>query len=184
LWTKIFDWKPAFIAGEPGHARLAALKQRLSVSHTVERFTSPTDLAFKVSTSVSNYLSKQLERHIPLPAAEQLTGAENVALLHTSFRSQKAEERFPDGRRYYQFEVIVVAPDFGMEKINSVTYHLEKAWPEANRTQVIRDRSSRFKMKELANGTSIVTATIEIEGQAQPLKLNRFIDLRPDGPRL
>lgn len=77
-----------------------------------------------------------------------------------------------------------MAPDFGMEKINSVTYHLEKAWPEANRTQVIRDRSSRFKMKELANGTSIVTATIEIEGQAQPLKLNRFIDLRPDGPRL
>jgi hypothetical protein len=77
-----------------------------------------------------------------------------------------------------------MAPALVMEKISSVTYRLEEAWPEANRTQVIRDRSSRFKMKELANGTSIVTATIEIEGRAQPLELNRFIDLRPDGPRL
>jgi hypothetical protein len=179
-----FDWKPAYIEGEPGRAQLAALKQRLSASHTIERFTSPTDLAFKVSTSVSNYLTKQLELHIPLPAATQLIGTENVALLHTSFRSPKADERFRDGRRYYQFEVIVVAPDAVMEKINSVTYHLEKAWPEANRTQVIRERSSRFKMKELANGTSIVTADIEIEGQDQLLRLNRFIDLRPDGPRL
>jgi hypothetical protein len=42
----------------------------------------------------------------------------------------------------------------------------------------------KIKMKELANGMSIVTATIEIAGQAQPLELNRFIDLRPDGPRL
>lgn len=179
-----FEWKPSYIEGEPGRARLAALKQRLSANHTIERFTSPTDLAFKVSTSISNYLTKQLELHIPLPEAAQLVGPENVALLHTSFRSPKADERFRDGRRYYQFEVIVVAPDLVMGKINSVTYYLEKAWPESNRTQVIRDRGSRFKMKELANGTSIVTAFIEIEGQAQPLKLNRFIDLRPDGPRL
>lgn len=179
-----FDWKPSFIEGEPGRARLAALKQRLSASHIIERFTSPTDLAFKVSTSVSNYLSKQLQRHIPPPETTQLIGPENVALLHTSFRSPKADARFHDGLRYYQFEVIVVAPDSVMEKINSVTYQLDKAWPEALRTKTTRDRGSRFKMKELANGTSIVTASIEIEGQAQPLKLNRFIDLRPDGPRL
>jgi len=179
-----FDWKPSFIEGEPGRTRLATLKQRLSADHIVERFTTPTDLAFRVSTSVSNYLSKHLVQHIPLPDSTQLIGPENVALLHTSFRSPKAGERFRDGRRYYQFEVIVMAPDSVMKRINSVTYHLEKAWPEGTRTQVIRDRSSRFKMKELANGTSIVTATIEIEGQAQPLELNRFIDLRPDGPRL
>jgi hypothetical protein len=179
-----FDWKPSFIEGEPGRTRLAALKQRLSASHTVERFNTPTDLSLNVLTSVSNYRSKQLERHIPLPAAMQLIGPENVALLHTSFRSLKADDRFRDGRRYYQFEVIVVAPDSVMEKINSVTYHLEEAWPEALRTRVIRDRSSRFKMQDLANGTSIVTASIEIEGQAQRVELNRFIDLRPDGPRL
>jgi len=180
-----FEWKPTFLEGEPGRSRLSALKQRLWASHIPEGFTSPTDLAFKVSTSVSNYLSrKQLERPISPPATTQSIGPENVALLHTSFRSPKADERFRDGRRYYQFEVIVMAPAVVMEKIKSVTYHLEKAWPEANRTQVIYDRSSRFKMKELANGTSIVTAIIEIEGQAQPLELNRFIDLRPDGPRL
>jgi hypothetical protein len=50
-----FDWKPSFIEGEPGHTRLVAFKNRLSASHIIERFTSPTDLAFKVSTSVSNY---------------------------------------------------------------------------------------------------------------------------------
>jgi hypothetical protein len=180
-----FLWNPAFIEGEPGRTRLADLKRRLRAARTVERFTSPTDLAFKVTISISNYLSRQqLAREIPPPSTSQLIGPENVALLHTSFRSPKADERFRDGRRYYQFEVIVMAPDFVMQKINSVTYHLEEAWPEELRTQLIRDRSSRFKMKELANGTSIVTATIEIDGQAQPLKLNRFIDLRPDGPRL
>lgn len=180
-----FDWRPAFIDAEPGHTRLVALKSRLRASHVIERFTSPTDLAFRVATSVSNYLAKQqLGRQIPPPAPTHMIGPENVALLHTSFRSPKADERFRDGRRYYQFEVIVMAPDAVMRRIKSVTYHLEKAWPEANRTQIIRDRSSRFKMKELANGTSIVTASIEIEGQAQPLELNRFIDLRADGPRL
>jgi hypothetical protein len=70
-----------------------------------------------------------------------------------------------------------------MQRISSVTYHLEEAWTP-NRIQVITDRESRFKMKELANGTSIVRADIVIEGQDKPLQLNRFIDLRADGPRL
>jgi hypothetical protein len=108
----------------------------------------------------------------------------NVALLHTSFFSAKGTQRFNDGRTYYQFEVIVIAPPSVMRRISSVTYHLEAAWPEPNREQIITDPSSRFKMKELANGTSIVTADIAIQGQDEPLQLNRFIDLRPDGPRL
>ena len=191
-----YEWKPSFIEDEPGRTRLVALKRQLYARHTIEKFTSPFDLAIKVSNSVSRHFSRQvagprgrraLEWHISLPVATQSIGPigpEQVALLHTSFRSPKADERFRDGRRYYQFEVIVVAPDSVMETISSVTYHLGEAWPEASRTQVIRDRKSRFKLKELANGTSIVTAVIEIEGQGQPLRLNRFIDLRPDGPHL
>nr|CBJ54313.1 protein of unknown function [Ralstonia solanacearum CFBP2957] len=49
---------------------------------------------------------------------------------------------------------------------------------------MINDRASRFKMKDLANGTSIVVADVYFLDDDQPLQLNRFIDLRLDGPRV
>jgi hypothetical protein len=183
-----FEWKPEFIEGEPGRSHLNDLKRRISLQSRKDTFTSPVDLAYKVATSVGNYLLAQalpeFARRIAVPAATDPVRLENLALLHTSFRAPKADDRFRDGLQYYQFEVIVIAPNAVMERIEYVTYHLEKAWPEANRKQVISDRGSRFKMKELANGTSIVTADISIKGQSEAVKLNRFIDLRSDGPRL
>ena len=89
-----------------------------------------------------------------------------------------------DGRTYYQFEVIIIAPDDVMRRITSVTYELEKAWPPDLRIRTVTDRSSRFKLKDLANGTSIVQARVDLRGQDRPVLLNRFIDLRVDGPRL
>jgi hypothetical protein len=56
--------------------------------------------------------------------------------------------------------------------------------PGDERIRRVTDRSSSFKLKELANGTTIVRARIDLDGQDQPVFLNRFIDLRPDGPRL
>ncbi len=85
--------------------------------------------------------------------------------------------------RYYQIEVIVMARDEVLNQINHVTYHLEDAWPERWRTQPTSDRNSRFKLKELANGTSIIRADIELK-DGGVLTLNRFIDLREEGPRL
>ena len=117
-------------------------------------------------------------------AGSDSVGLENVALLHTSFRYPKDDERFRGGLAYYRIHIIVMAPEPVMRRIRSVTYHLDPAYPPANRIHVSSDRGSRFKMKELANGTSIVTATIDLEGRDEPLELNRFIDLRPDGPRL
>jgi hypothetical protein len=115
------------------------------------------------------------------PPAGEVTLA-NIALLHTSFLSKEGTARFSGGRTYYQFEVVVIAPDDVMDRITSVTYELENAW--ADPVREVADRASRFKLKELANGTSIVLARIHLRDQAEPLLLNRFIDLRPDGPRI
>jgi hypothetical protein len=128
-------------------------------------------------------LPAQAER-IPSPRATESVTLSNIALLHTSFLRQDKTREYSDGRIYYQFEVIVVAPESVMKRIDSVIYHLEDAWPPDLRTQTIRDPKSRFKMKELANGTSIVRADVKFIDEEEPVHLNRFIDLRPDGPRL
>ena len=177
-------WPPKFVEEGPGRRRLLDLKERLRREHIVDSFQSPDDLATKVATSVGRHLIAEASMRIPVPSSSDDVGVANIALLHTSFFSPDGTARFADGREYYPFEVIVIAPPPVAQRITSVTYHLEEAWPEANRTQVTSDRASRFKMKELANGTSIVTAEVAIAGQEEPLTLNRFIDLRRDGPRL
>jgi prokaryotic YEATS domain len=121
---------------------------------------------------------------IPSPATGESVRLDNIALLHTSFVRPDKTRGFNDGRLYYQFEVIVMAPDEVMDRIASVTYHLSAAWPAALRERTTTNRSDRFKMKDLANGTSIVTADVSFkDGATSSLQLNRFIDLRPDGPR-
>jgi hypothetical protein len=128
-------------------------------------------------------LPAQAER-IPSPGATESVTLSNVALLNTSFLRQDKTREYSDGRIYYQFEVIVIAPESVMTRIDSVVYYLEDAWPPELRTKTIRNRESRFKMKELANGTSIVRADVKFIDDEEPVRLNRFIDLRPDGPRL
>jgi len=129
-------------------------------------------------------LPEQAQR-IPAPSSDQRVTVRNIALLHTSFLSTEATHRLGrGGRKYYQFEVVVMAPDAVMKRIESVTYHLEETWPEKFRTRTIEDRDSRFKMKDLANGTSIVWAEVKFQDDKEPLRLNRFIDLRTDGPRI
>ena len=122
--------------------------------------------------------------NIPTPPASENVTLQNIALMHTSFISEEGTRQFNDGRVYYQFEVVVIAPKPVMARIKQVTYTLPEAWPEANRVKVIRDRQSRFKLKELANGTAIVLADVQFEDQNDVLHLNRFIDLRPEGPRI
>lgn len=107
----------------------------------------------------------------------------NVALLHTSFLPKK-KPNFNDGLTYLQIEVIVIAPMTVMSRIASVTYRFEDAYPLEHREQVRINREERFKIKELANGTSIVRAEVKFRDSERSLHLNRFIDLRPDGPRI
>jgi hypothetical protein len=121
---------------------------------------------------------------IPVPSSPDETTLMNIALLHTSFLSERGTAKIGDGKTYYQFELIVIARRSLLSKVKKVTYFLPDAWPEPNRIHVVTDASSKFKMKELANGTAIVYAEIEIEGKSEPVRLNRFIDLRAEGPRI
>jgi hypothetical protein len=114
-------------------------------------------------------------------AGETITLA-NVALLHTCFLRPDKTRQFNDGLTYFQIEVVVVAPSTTLDRIVSVTYYLDETYP--NPVRSVTDRQSRFKVKELANGTSIMRAEPKLKGQAEPMHLNRFIDLRPDGPRI
>jgi len=150
-------------------------------SETVARMQKGA--ALQVGFLSLSSLPEQAAR-IPSPGQAQPVSPENIALLHTSFLRPDKSRQFNDGLTYFQFEVIVIAPDDVLRRVVSVTYELADAWPEALRTRTVTDRASRFKLKELANGTSIVRARVELDGQDQPLLLNRFIDLRPDGPRL
>ena len=123
-------------------------------------------------------------QRMPIPSAGGLVTLEHIALLHTSFFSEKETTKRNRGRAFYQFEVEVIARKPVMDRIICVTYHLGPAWPEHLRTRIIKDRDSRFKMKDLATGLTIVRAVVRLKNRPQVLRLNRLIDLRFEGPRL
>jgi hypothetical protein len=121
---------------------------------------------------------------LPLPAENKAITSANIALFHTSFLRADITTAKNDGLTYYQIEVIVIAASAVRKHIERVEYILAAAWPKELREQIITDHSTRFKMKELAFGSSIVEARVWIKGAEKPIRLNRFIDLRPDGPRI
>jgi len=145
------------------------------------------NLAKKIE-SAQNIKTKWLEitgtERLPAPKDNQDVSLGHLALLHTSFVRPDRTQDFNDGSTYYQIEVVLVAPAPVLNRVRKVIYHLDEAYPEDQRTTETTDRKSRFKLKQLANGTSIVVAEVELHGQTEPLRLNRFIDLRPDGPRI
>ena len=192
-----FHWDEALKENDPGRSRLAALKARIRNEQTPgfcpqavrpdatpETFTSPEILGFRVATSVARELRVIEVRRIPAPAPDAPVSLANIALLHTTWFSPKDTARRADGMRYYRFDVVVMAPRAVMQRITSVIWRTSDVWPEQYRVRLSQDRADRFRMKELANGTSIVRAEINIDGQQEPLRLNRFIDLREEGPHL
>lgn len=179
-----FRWDDTLKEGEPGRSRLASLKARVREQQTPEPFTSPEDLGFRVATSVHRQLGEMEALRIPTPAPDAPVSLANVALLHTTWFSPRDTARMGDGMRYYRFDVVVMAPPGVMQRITSVIWRTSDVWPEQYRVRLSQDRADRFRMKELANGTSIVRAEINIDGQEEPLRLNRFIDLREEGPRI
>lgn len=51
-------WPFKLIEPEPGYSKLNAFKNRIRNSYVIDTYTTPEDLAFKVSTSISKYLSE------------------------------------------------------------------------------------------------------------------------------
>jgi hypothetical protein len=143
-------------------------------------------LASKIASAdriqFKDWLIIQGTQRIPIPDDTHAVTLDNVALLHTSFVRPDKTREVNDGMTYYQIEIIVLAPAPVLDRIEQVTYHLDPTYPNPERE--ITERKTRFKLKELANGTSIVRALIKLRNQDEPLQLNRFIDLRPEGPRL
>ena len=122
-------------------------------------------------------------RQIPVPKTDEPVTLANVALMHTSFLRTDKKKLYNYGLEYYQTEVILLAPQPTLDRVLSAK-HTDLIPHAQNNKYEITDRQTRFKLKELANGTSIVRAEIKFREQVDPLYLNRFIDLRPDGPRL
>ena len=114
--------------------------------------------------------------------SDDLLSEANIALFHTSFRYDDRHGRFR-GQKMFQIEIIVLAPDDVLNQIEKVKYVLAAAYPRRIYEVGVEARGTRFKLKELANGYSIVRAEIKFKGKHEALLLNRFIDL-VDQPRL
>ena len=76
--------------------------------------------------------------------------------------------------------VVIEAREEVRSRIESVKYLLDPSYP--NSVQVVTDRLSRFKPKELAKPQS--TVRCEVKDQADVVKLERYIDLTNTGPRI
>ncbi len=164
----------------PAFAIILVLFFRVQAESLFDTLLRKVELAEKVSAG--GVIIESGPRHIPVPKSGEPVTLENVALMHTSFIRPDKTKQFNDGVSYYQIEVIVLAPQPTLDRITSVTYRLDPAYQK--NVYEVMDRQSRFKLKELANGTSIVRAEIKFREQDELLYLNRFIDLRSDGPRL
>jgi hypothetical protein len=117
---------------------------------------------------------------IDVPGATEQITEDHVALRHSSWRYPKKDAEFR--RSMYAFHVIVEAADDVLDRIERVTYTLHPSYKD--RVHVISDRASRFKLKELAWGESIVRAEVRVRDQEQPIQLRRYIDLWHSGPRI
>ena len=104
----------------------------------------------------------------------------NMALIHSSWRCTNKDRGYQ--HVMYCFHAIIQAPDKVLNQIEYVKYKLHSSYP--NNEQVVHDRKSHFKLKELAWGESNLRADIKIKGQDKPIRLSRYINLNESGPRI
>jgi hypothetical protein len=122
----------------------------------------------------------QAPTNLPVPSTGEAITANHVALIHSSWRYPKKDSEF--GRRMWAFHVVVQARAEVLDRIEYVKYFLDKSYP--NPVQVVTDRPSRFKLKELANGESTLRCEVKIRHQEEPILLTRYINLADTGPRI
>jgi hypothetical protein len=117
---------------------------------------------------------------LPAAAASELLTSDHMALIHSSWRYPKKDLEFR--MPMWAFHVVVQAREEVLNRIESVKYLLDPAYP--NPVQVVTDRRTRFKLKELANGESTVKCEVKVKEQAEIIKLERYINLTETGPRI
>ncbi len=106
-----------------------------------------------------------------------------IALYHTSFRRPDKDREFQN-QAMYQIEVVLVGPDDALDLVDAVTYYLDPTYPTPLQEVGADHRASRFKLRELAYGYSIVRADVKIRGTDEVVHLNRFVNLTESGPRI
>ena len=134
------------------------------------------------SISVMEYVQAmqgQVPTLLETPGSDDTVTEDHLALLHSSWRYAKVDDRF-QGRAMYVFHVVIKARESVLNRIEFVRYRLPPPWPNPERT--ITDRESHFKLKELAWGEFRLDAEVKIKGQHDLVKLSRYINLTMTGP--
>jgi hypothetical protein len=122
----------------------------------------------------------QAPTNLPIPSINETVTANHMALIHSSWRYPKKDAEFR--KRMWVFHVVVQARDEVLDRIEYVKYFLDHSYP--NPIQVVTDRPSRFKLKELAYGESTVRCEVKIRDQEEPVLLARYINLTDTGPQI
>jgi hypothetical protein len=117
---------------------------------------------------------------LKLPQTGEMLTDDHLALIHRSWRVPKRDAEY--GRLMHQIHIIVFGTSVALQRVDYVVYRLDKAYPRP--VQVGGSPSTNFELKELANGYSLVRAEVYVRGQAEPVRLSRFIDLTDQSPPL
>lgn len=104
-------------------------------------------------------------------------GPADLFLDIKTWRAPKHDVRFP-GLKIYRWDATIQGRDEALNAIESVTYRLHSSYP--NPVQVITDRGTKFKLKELAWGSSTLNADVKVRHQDDIISLSGFINLTPE----
>jgi hypothetical protein len=152
--------------------RAKRMRQGSVVERVYEVFESADDFAVRAAGAIgrlARYLDQVASgKQILVPPPTEDVDARFMALAGTSWRSPKYDQRF--GHKVFRFDLILIAPDEVLNRVQKVRYHLTPLW--SVREYLVHDRTTNFRLKELAWGNPFVWAEVYIESQDQPTKLS------------
>lgn len=156
---------------------LLALAFRSCIGHLLFAVTRRLEAGSEVTTP---WISVGAVVKLPSASKDEKVTLAHLALVHSCWRYAKKDREYK--QRMYCFHAIVQGTEDVLHRVESVTYRLDDSYPKPTRT--VTDRSTKFKLKELAWGESMLKATVKISGQAEPVELFRYINLTENGPEI
>lgn len=118
---------------------------------------------------------------IKKPSSSELITDDHLGLIHRSWRCAERDADF-GGQKMYQIHVIVFGVEAALDRVEHVVYRLDPVYPHPVRRG--GPRETKFELRELANGYSLVRADVKIKNQEELVYLSRFIDLVEESPPL
>jgi hypothetical protein len=161
----------------PSTVLLLALVFRSRFAHLLFALTRRLEAGAELTTP---WISVGAVVKLPSASKEEKITASHIALVHSSWRYAKKDREFK--KRMYCFHAIIQGADQVLDRVESVTYYLDPSYPKPKRT--VTDRASKFKLKELAYGESMLRAVVTIAGQAETVELTRYINLTESGAEI